>query len=822
MAYDLIFTNQTAAGIESYGPLTITSGESFENNNLTLKTYGTGAGIVDRKFSVGTQKTLSADDTTPSVASRNWFISANTVATTITTFDDGTVGQILLIEVNDANTTFDCLGSEATINCGNTDLTGAAGDLFSWIYDGTVWHLINYMESNSTQTGSDLAKLYVSDETLERGDVVSLASTGELKIDKSISSHGSRIIGVISTEPHTVMGTQETLGLQAYPVALVGRVPVKVKANSDSIQIGDLVGASDEAGKAQKVSGGYILGRALEPWTPGQESVLVYVNPIWVDPDVYLTDTGDVAITGDETSGFTVTKVADAISRIGLFSELVAAQGRFGSVDTQQILLNGTDISSHLTPHSSQLTALNTQVASNSAQLTSLEDTVASFSSSFKTDRLGIVVDAPASGSGKLIDTASGAYLSEGGSWVNVSSRDMKENVKELDLSDVLGKIDRLTVTEWNYTAESDSVRHIGPFAEDFYALFGVGEDDKHISPMDAAGIALAGIKALNEKVESLKNEVKLTTNGSVVVPTSPTTDKEEELTKELASLKDRVLSLETDEEAAPVSSSNVQTYEAESEIAEGTIVSLLDETTVASASAGNDRLIMGVSVPTLLTLPTGTTSPETRDQRLTTVITTGTARLNVTNEHGDIKKGDFIAVSLAKEGYGMKAVSDGMVLGVALEDMVASPSALPHETHVTHETHESDEATPSASLTDSVEATDSAIMGDSPEASVSAMLADTIVATDSGSLTDETHGTHETYETHVTHGTVLVKVNILWWTNGAMTNEQGTGNNNLGIDLGFPANSELQTANSVFDELNVLGNTTISDLTVTGKASFV
>src|SRR3990170_3732185 len=47
VAYDLVFTNQTASTIDTYGPLTIQAGESFENNNLTLKTFGTGDLIFD-------------------------------------------------------------------------------------------------------------------------------------------------------------------------------------------------------------------------------------------------------------------------------------------------------------------------------------------------------------------------------------------------------------------------------------------------------------------------------------------------------------------------------------------------------------------------------------------------------------------------------------------------------------------------------------------------------------------------------------------------------------------------------------------------------
>jgi hypothetical protein len=41
--------------------------------------------------------------------------------------------------------------------------------------------------------------------------------------------------------------------------------------------------------------------------------------------------------------------------------------------------------------------------------------------------------------------------------------------------------------------------------AQDFAALFGVGEDDKHIHPVDAQGVAFASIQAL---YRLLKEEV--------------------------------------------------------------------------------------------------------------------------------------------------------------------------------------------------------------------------------------------------------------------------------------------------------------------------
>jgi hypothetical protein len=43
--------------------------------------------------------------------------------------------------------------------------------------------------------------------------------------------------------------------------------------------------------------------------------------------------------------------------------------------------------------------------------------------------------------------------------------------------------------------------------AQDFYAAFGLGMDDKHISMVDADGVALAAIQGLNHKLEEARAE---------------------------------------------------------------------------------------------------------------------------------------------------------------------------------------------------------------------------------------------------------------------------------------------------------------------------
>ena len=52
-----------------------------------------------------------------------------------------------------------------------------------------------------------------------------------------------------------------------------------------------------------------------------------------------------------------------------------------------------------------------------------------------------------------------------------------------------------------NGTIKNETRRHIGPMAQDFYAAFSVGMDDKHIATVDADGVALAAIQRLNQKL---------------------------------------------------------------------------------------------------------------------------------------------------------------------------------------------------------------------------------------------------------------------------------------------------------------------------------
>ena len=101
-----------------------------------------------------------------------------------------------------------------------------------------------------------------------------------------------------------------------------------------------------------------------------------------------------------------------------------------------------------------------------------------------------------------------GATLAPGsGTWASASDRNLKTDVARIDDAAVLDKVAALPINRWSYKSER-GVHHVGPMAQDFYAAFGVGEDDKHITSIDEDGVALAAIKALHAENGALHAHV--------------------------------------------------------------------------------------------------------------------------------------------------------------------------------------------------------------------------------------------------------------------------------------------------------------------------
>jgi hypothetical protein len=98
---------------------------------------------------------------------------------------------------------------------------------------------------------------------------------------------------------------------------------------------------------------------------------------------------------------------------------------------------------------------------------------------------------------------ATGPYVNPGsGAWAATSDRAVKENFRAIDPRDVLAKVSAMPIASWNYITEGAQIRHLGPVAQDFYSAFPLGRDDKSITSIDEAGVALAAIQGLHRMLQ--------------------------------------------------------------------------------------------------------------------------------------------------------------------------------------------------------------------------------------------------------------------------------------------------------------------------------
>ena len=89
------------------------------------------------------------------------------------------------------------------------------------------------------------------------------------------------------------------------------------------------------------------------------------------------------------------------------------------------------------------------------------------------------------------------------------SSREKKMNFEAVDSNEILDSVASLEMASWQYKQGSTG-KHIGPIAEDFEQVFGLGTNGKTISVVDASGIALAAIQGLYKEVQKRDQEIKI------------------------------------------------------------------------------------------------------------------------------------------------------------------------------------------------------------------------------------------------------------------------------------------------------------------------
>ncbi len=114
---------------------------------------------------------------------------------------------------------------------------------------------------------ADLAEVYpTNDSTLQSGEVVTFDPELNTGISRSTKAYDRNAIGVVSTKPAMVIGGRDGEGVDGKPVALSGRVPVKVKG---TVKKGDILTSSSIPGVAMKATkAGPILGIAMTDYDP--------------------------------------------------------------------------------------------------------------------------------------------------------------------------------------------------------------------------------------------------------------------------------------------------------------------------------------------------------------------------------------------------------------------------------------------------------------------------------------------------------------------------------------------------------------------------
>lgn len=148
---------------------------------------------------------------------------------------------------------------------------------------------------------ADYAEMYPVETDVEYGDIVVIGeddintydtdkygvidfNTVKGKVKKLVKSneeYQEKVIGIVSLNygDFSSVGYNIKKEDNPMPVALNGRVPVKISKNSDQIKAGDYLTTSTDEGMAMKANNsGFVIGKALEDWDGLSDTIMVFVE----------------------------------------------------------------------------------------------------------------------------------------------------------------------------------------------------------------------------------------------------------------------------------------------------------------------------------------------------------------------------------------------------------------------------------------------------------------------------------------------------------------------------------------------------------------
>jgi hypothetical protein len=196
-------------------------------------------------------------------------LSIDTDLDTIRVHDGSTPGGFSLVGLNCVQTiTNKTIDAPIIINGilnGNANGVGNIGNAST--YFNTA-----FVKATSAQY-ADVAERYLADADYSVGTVLIIG--GDKEVTQSTSECNPSIAGTVSENPGVLMN-RGLEGEYVVPVALIGRVPCRVKGN---INKGDLLCSSDTPGvamtlPADRYTPGAVLGKALENYNSTEEGTI--------------------------------------------------------------------------------------------------------------------------------------------------------------------------------------------------------------------------------------------------------------------------------------------------------------------------------------------------------------------------------------------------------------------------------------------------------------------------------------------------------------------------------------------------------------------
>jgi hypothetical protein len=106
------------------------------------------------------------------------------------------------------------------------------------------------------------------------------------------------------------------------------------------------------------------------------------------------------------------------------------------------------------------------------------------------------------------LEMGSGAHVTAGGVWTDASSRDVKENIRDLTLKEAAAALGELRPTRFNYKADREE-EHVGFIAEDVPEIVAT-RDRKGLSPMEIVAVLTRVVQEQEERIARLEARLEL------------------------------------------------------------------------------------------------------------------------------------------------------------------------------------------------------------------------------------------------------------------------------------------------------------------------